>query len=156
MALDDFLHRLNNHKIPTLKGMKFIDKDKDNGFEVLNTYLNSVIRNPKMIKELTPIHQFFELSGLNCLVSSNMFFQGYLKKKVGGQYVNSNCIGCLVNSFAGWRNRWFAITNEGICYSKKYSQTTKGAIDMLFFDSTVEIVFNEKKSDRSRSKYKSN
>lgn len=122
-----------------LRKMNFGTDLSYNG-RALETYLKSLIMIPTLFYKLNVLHAFLQISGLNNCMPDQFFFQAEMKKKVGGQYTTNACMKCLRNIFSGWRTRWFAVTSEGICYSKKFQETPKGVIDMLFFDRTVKIL----------------
>jgi hypothetical protein len=109
-------------------------------FEV---YLKLLGRQPAFIAGLGPTHAFLQISGLNKFISESINYQSLMMKKVGGQYTTNKCWKCLQNVFRAWRKRWFAVTCEGVYYSKKYSTTSEGVIDMLFFDKSVKIRFGK-------------
>jgi hypothetical protein len=132
----------------SIKQMKFPDpvdsmKKEVNG-KFLESYLNKLIKVPKIFTRFNSLHLFLQISGLNYTVSDKIFFQGVLQKKIGGHNTTGCIMKCVRGMFSSWRLRYFAISSEGICYAKKFLVTEKGFIDMLFFDRTVKIRYGKR------------
>lgn len=130
-------------------GQRTSVRDLQNNGDFLEGYLKSLIEAPSLFYKLNALHAFLQISGLNFCMPDLFFYQVQLKKKVGGQYATNACMRCLRNLFSGWRSRWFAITSEGICYAKKFTETPRGVIDMLFFDRAVKIRFGKRDTGHS-------
>lgn len=119
------------------------DNINQNG-NFLQIYLKELTKMPNLMTVIGPLHAFIQISGFNKTISDQIFFQEVVWKKVGGQHTTGKLITCLKTFFAGWRARWVAVTNEGICYTKKLQDTPEGAIDNLFFDRTIKINYGKK------------
>ena len=152
MNLEDDLDRGTRKSLTfTLKKMKFSTDYPSNG-KFFESYIKSLIKQPSFMAGFGPTQAFLQISGLNKFINETINYQSLMMKKVGGQYTTNRCWKCLQDLFRIWRKRWFAITSEGVCYSKKYSVTSEGIIDMLFFDRSVKIRFGRQYTNQEFGK----
>ena len=71
-----------------------------------------------------------------------IFYQGYLKKKSGGRYREtegcSNCFN-IFKCCRTWRKRWFILTNEFICYI--IDNHYKDFQEFLMYDQNLTLAY---------------
>lgn len=65
----------------------------------------------------TYYHEFLEISKLNHFTNAKIFKQGYVRKRFGGNYKEGKISIWCKGSCTCWRNRWTAVSEEGICYT---------------------------------------
>lgn len=127
--------------------MNFSDQYQING-KFFESYLKALVKQPTFMTGYGAFHSFLQISGLNKFINETIDYQSLLMKKVGGQYTTNRCWKCIQDLFRVWRKRWFAFTSEGVCYAKKFSSTSEGIIDMLFFDRSVKIRFGKQPTNQ--------
>lgn len=107
-------------------------------------YLKQLVKQSIFYSKLGSVHTFLQLSGFNNVLGDQFYYQNFVKKMVGGQYTTNCCMKMIHKVCQTWRQRWLAITGEGICYAKRYQLTNEGIVDMLFFDRTMKVRFGNK------------
>jgi len=144
-SLENFLHLDETLRVelalntpPLRKTYNFSNDATENGRN-LEKYLRGLLKNPKLFLRLGFLHAFIQISGLNYQIPDTIYQQDVVRKKFGGHNRTSAIMRFFRKFISGWTYRWFAITSEGICYAKNYSETANGLVDMMFFDKTVKI-----------------
>lgn len=128
-----------------IKDFKFGNDLNSNG-SLLCTYLQRLISQTKIFCKFNEIHKFLEISAVN-QAFDNILYQGELKKKVGGQFSTNRCSKLCRSLITKWEYKWFSITEEGISFADNFAEPYKGRFDVLFFDSTVKILFGKKQTN---------
>lgn len=147
---DDFISLESDLDFFTKKSLEIsvkkrkLDIDLDLNGKFYQNYLKQLVKQPRFFSKLGPVHSFLQLSGFNQVLGDDFYYQSFIKKRVGGQYTTNCCMKMIRRVCRSWRQRWFAITGEGICYAKRYEKTSEGIVDMLFFDRSVRIRFGKK------------
>lgn len=118
--------------------------DFESNGKFFQTYLEKLVKSKRFVSKLNQIHAFLAFSGYNKVVDDVIYYQGQLKKKVGGRFTTNRCVKCLQSFFSAYRDRWFVITSEGISYCKHIKDSMNGFMDMLFLDRTVRVRFGSK------------
>ncbi len=121
-----------------------INTDLGSNGMFFQVYLEKLTKSKRFVSKLNQIHAFLAFSGYNKVVDDSIYYQGQLKKKVGGHFTTNRCMKCLQSLFSAFRDRWFVITSEGMSYCKHIKDSTNGFMDMLFFDRTVRVRLGSK------------
>lgn len=110
-------------------------------------YLLKLLESAQFVSKFNQVHAFLGVSGFNNVVSDTIYYQGQLKKRVGGHHTTNRCYRCLQRLFSTYRPRWFTVTSEGISYCKNIQDSMNGSMGNLFFDRTVRIRFGAKQTN---------
>ncbi len=106
---------------------------------LLEEHLVALLRAAAGKKQLAPVHRFLQLSALNFFFSGQVFWQGEVEKKTGGQYKAGCCSRLWKACCKAWVSRWFSFATDGISYSPTFQSTQQGASDRMFFDSSLRL-----------------
>jgi phosphatidylserine/phosphatidylglycerophosphate/cardiolipin synthase-like enzyme len=124
-------------------GTPVIDETDPSATKTISKFINKLLKSSKDFcsKDKEKISIFLEVTLFRGKEIGKVLKCGHLNKKAGGRYKTSKIVSFFKNNCCNcWHERYFILSDEGIGYTAKYSNTV--LTDNLFFDTTLRVAYD--------------